>query len=120
LKYREDKGEPIKTAIEQMTGIKLKMLEIKGTLDECRGSIMGYEGSAGRIYFDKIKNGVTLNKEGKQFYIAEINKMFDDSIRYRGRNIKIKDTIQFECHRIAQELLKSERIQTADYADSAD
>ena len=216
LKYREDKGEPIKTAIEQMTGIKLKMLEIKGTLDECRGSFMGYEGSAGRIYFetinyvtpdkykfdgrskmpakdefnalinygygvlyslvekaciiagldpyvgflhtdnynkkslvfdiielfrihidkcvvylftgkrindsffDKIKNGVTLNKEGKQFYIAEINKIFDDSIRYRGRNIKVKDTIQFECHRIAQELLKSERIQTADYADYAD
>ena len=76
------------------------MLEIKGTLDECRGSLMGYEGSAGRIY------GVTLNKEGKQFFISEINKIFDDSIRYRGRNIKIKDTIQFECHRFAQELLK--------------
>lgn len=59
-------------------------------------------------FFDEIKNGVTLNKEGKQFFINELNNNFNKKVRYRNRNIKIKDTIQFECHRISQFFLKKE------------
>lgn len=57
-------------------------------------------------YFDPIKNGMMLNKEGKKALIAAFNERMETSIRYRGRNIKQKDIIQFDCHRLANELLK--------------
>ncbi|MBI4650174.1 CRISPR-associated endonuclease Cas1 [Candidatus Desantisbacteria bacterium] len=57
-------------------------------------------------YFDKIPNGLTLNKEGKAGLITEFNTYMDESIRYNGRNIKRDNIIQFDCHRIANELIK--------------
>ncbi|MCI0493529.1 CRISPR-associated endonuclease Cas1 [candidate division KSB1 bacterium] len=57
-------------------------------------------------YFDAIKNGMMLNKEGKKALIAAFNERMETSIRYRGRNIKQKDIIQFDCHRLANELIK--------------
>jgi CRISPR-associated protein Cas1 len=58
-------------------------------------------------YFDKLpNNGMTLNKEGKAFLIEALNKHFDESIRYRGRNIQRRNTIQMECHRIANSLIE--------------
>ncbi|MFQ5963440.1 MAG: CRISPR-associated endonuclease Cas1 [Candidatus Scalinduaceae bacterium] len=57
-------------------------------------------------YFDKIKNGLTLNKEGKAVLIEALNKTFDKSVRYKGRNIKNKNIIQFECHAIANGIIK--------------
>jgi CRISPR-associated protein Cas1 len=59
-------------------------------------------------YLDEIKNGLTLNKEGKAALIQELNETFEKSVRYRGRNIKNRDIIQFECHRIANGLIKGE------------
>lgn len=59
-------------------------------------------------YFDEIKNGLTLNKEGKAVLIHDLNETFEKCIRYRGRNIKNRDIIQFECHRIANNLIKGE------------
>jgi len=56
-------------------------------------------------YFDKIKNGLTLNKEGKAVLIEALNETFEKTVRYGGRNIKNRDTIQFECHRIANKLI---------------
>ena len=55
---------------------------------------------------DEIKGGFTLNKEGKVVLISALNETFDKTQRYKGRNIKNRDTIQFECHRIANELIK--------------
>ncbi|MFH1288563.1 MAG: CRISPR-associated endonuclease Cas1 [bacterium] len=57
-------------------------------------------------YFDKIPNGLTLNKEGKACLITEFNIFLDESIRYNNRNIMRKNIIQFDCHRIANELIK--------------
>jgi len=57
-------------------------------------------------YFDQIKNGLSLNKEGKAFLISALNETFEKKVRYRGRNIKNRNIIQFECHRIANNLLK--------------
>ena len=57
-------------------------------------------------YFDAIKNGMMLNKEGKKTLIAAFNERMETAIRYRGRNIKQKDVIQFDCHRLANELIK--------------
>ncbi len=59
-------------------------------------------------YFDKIQNnkGLSLNKEGKAVLIEALNETFEKAIKYRGRNIKTKNVIQFECHRIANGLIK--------------
>ncbi len=58
--------------------------------------------------FDRLKNGYTLNKEGKALMVESVSAFLDESIRYRGRNIKRGDIIQFECHRIANQLIKKE------------
>ncbi len=57
-------------------------------------------------YFDQIKNGLSLNQEGKAVLITALNEILEKKVRYRGRNIKNRNTIQFECHRIANNLLK--------------
>ena len=57
-------------------------------------------------HFDNLKNGFTLNKDGKALLIEALSKFLDESIRYSGRNIKRQDIIQFECHRIANSLIK--------------
>jgi CRISPR-associated protein Cas1 len=56
-------------------------------------------------HFDKIPNGFTLNKEGKAVLLTDFNAFMDESIRYRGRNIKRNNIIQFDCHRIANKLI---------------
>ena len=56
--------------------------------------------------FDKIPGGLTLNKEGKAVLIEELNKTFEKNIKYKGREIKVKNIIPLECHRIANELIK--------------
>lgn len=58
-------------------------------------------------YFDKVHKGMTLNKEGKSVLLESLNKSLDKKVRFRGRNIKKRDIIQFECHRIANELIKN-------------
>ena len=56
-------------------------------------------------HFEKIPNGLTLNKEGKAVLLTDFNDFMDESIRYRGRNIKRDNIIQFDCHRIANQLI---------------
>jgi CRISPR-associated protein Cas1 len=56
--------------------------------------------------FDAVPGGLYLNKEGKALLIGALNEMFDKEIDYRGRNVKIGNTIQLECHRIANSLIK--------------
>jgi CRISPR-associated protein Cas1 len=56
-------------------------------------------------HFEKVPNGFTLNKEGKALLLTDFNAFMDESIRYRGRNIKRDNIMQFDCHRIANELI---------------
>lgn len=56
--------------------------------------------------FDEVKGGFTLNKEGKEVLINALNKTLDETVRYRGRNIQKRNIIQFECHKMANGLLK--------------
>ena len=56
--------------------------------------------------FDKISTGgFWLNKEGKKLLIEEINTRFEDKIKYKGRMIKLKNIIQYDCHNIANKIL---------------
>ncbi|MCL5292698.1 MAG: CRISPR-associated endonuclease Cas1 [Actinobacteria bacterium] len=57
-------------------------------------------------HFDKLENGFTLNKLGKALLIEALNKWLAESVRYRRRNIKRADIIQFDCHQIANDLIK--------------
>jgi len=57
-------------------------------------------------YFDEVKGGFTLNKEGKAVLIEALNSTLDETMRYKGRNIQKRNIIQFECHSIANRLIK--------------
>ena len=57
-------------------------------------------------YFDRIPKGLSLNKEGKAVLITALNETFESKVKYRGRKIKVRNTITFECHRLANCLIK--------------
>ncbi len=56
--------------------------------------------------FDKIPGGLYLNKDGKAMLITAVNENLDKEIDYNGRNVKVRNTIQMECHSIANNLIK--------------
>ncbi len=60
-------------------------------------------------YFEKIPNGLILNKEGKAVLLNEFLRYMDESIRYRGRNIKRSNIIQFDCHSLANLLIGKDK-----------
>jgi CRISPR-associated protein Cas1 len=57
-------------------------------------------------FFERLEQGLGLSKEGKAALIEAINKALDEPIEYRGRNVKRRNTIQMECHRIANGLIR--------------
>lgn len=56
--------------------------------------------------FDKIPEGLYLNKNGKVTLILAVNETLDKDIEYNDRNVKIKNMIQMECHKVANSLIK--------------
>lgn len=58
------------------------------------------------MFEDVIGGGYWLNKTGKQLLIENVNNKFEDRIKYKGRMIKLKNIIQFDCHNIANRILK--------------
>lgn len=56
--------------------------------------------------FDAIPNGMSLNSNGKAVLIEAFNETLDQSLNYDGREIKIRNTIQHDCHKIANGLIK--------------
>jgi CRISPR-associated protein Cas1 len=56
--------------------------------------------------FDRLHNGYKLNKEGKSVLMEQFGAYLDESIRYRNRNIKRRDTVQLDCHHIANQWIK--------------
>ncbi len=57
-------------------------------------------------YFDRIPRGLSLNKEGKAVLIQALNETFESKVKYKGRKIKRRNTITFECHRLANSLIE--------------
>lgn len=61
-----------------------------------------------KSHTDKITNGVSLNKEGKELLIEAYNNFMDtDTIRYKGRNQTRNNTIQADAHSYANSLIKN-------------
>ncbi len=56
--------------------------------------------------FDEVEGGLYLNKFGKEVLITEYNLQMEAKIRYKGRNIELQNIIQFDCHNIANRILK--------------
>lgn len=66
-----------------------------------------FSGRKARVeHFDQVKGGLTLNKDGKCVLLEALNSTFEETIRYKGRNIQKRNTIQFDCHAIANGLIK--------------
>ncbi|OPX79673.1 MAG: CRISPR-associated endonuclease Cas1 2 [Methanosaeta sp. PtaB.Bin039] len=57
-------------------------------------------------FFEPLEQGLGLSKEGKAALIEAVNKNLEEAIAYRGRNVKTRNTIQMECHRIANSLIR--------------
>ncbi|MCK4664338.1 MAG: CRISPR-associated endonuclease Cas1 [Bacteroidales bacterium] len=56
---------------------------------------------------DKITNGISLNKEGKELLLEKLIYFLDEQqIRYKGKNQVRNNIIQLEAHAFAQEILK--------------
>lgn len=57
-------------------------------------------------YFDSIPNGLSLNKDGKAVLIRSLNETLDQSMNHNGRNVKVRNILELDCHRIANSLIK--------------
>lgn len=56
--------------------------------------------------FDEVPNGYYLNKEGKEKLIAAVHERFSEAIKYKGKNIEIENIIGYDCHSIANWILR--------------
>lgn len=57
-------------------------------------------------FFDKVEDGFYLNQEGKKALIEVYNQMLLKKIRHHGRNIEVQNIIQYDCHELANRILK--------------
>ena len=62
-------------------------------------------------YFDVFSNGLSLNKEGKHILIEAFYEILDKKVKYNGRHITNLDKIQYDCHEIANRLIKKDLIE---------
>ncbi|MDI3548460.1 MAG: CRISP-associated protein Cas1 [Halanaerobiales bacterium] len=120
IKRSQEKQEYLNEKLKEIEFLKKKLARVSGPVAEVRNSLMGYEGNISRKYFscwvvmklfsrkkvnksqfDKVRGGLTLNDEGKKLLLTDLNEYFQRKIRYKGREIKIENTIQYDCHNLA-------------------
>jgi len=58
--------------------------------------------------FDELENGLTLNQDGKTVLMTRFSEFLAQGLRHKGRNVKRQDSVQLDCHALAQKLLKKE------------
>lgn len=56
--------------------------------------------------FERLQNGFLLNKPGKAVLMERFGVLLEAGIHYRGRNIKRRDVVQFDCHHLANGLIE--------------
>ncbi len=59
-----------------------------------------------KSFFDKISGGLTLNDEGKKLLLTNLNEYFQEKVRYKGRQIKVENTIQYDAHNLANSIIE--------------
>ncbi len=59
-----------------------------------------------KSFFDAIKGGYLLNKEGKKILVEAMSLELSKKIVYRGRKVEQENIIQLEAHRIANKLIE--------------
>ncbi len=60
-----------------------------------------------KTYFEKLTNGYSLNKEGKEFFVSPYLEYLDsDKIRYKGKLQTRMNAVQLEAHRFANSLIE--------------
>jgi len=52
------------------------------------------------------EEGLRLTEDGRKLLLSELNDHMEESLRYRGRNVKRIHVIQAEAHRIANRILR--------------
>jgi CRISP-associated protein Cas1 len=67
---------------------------------------------AQKDFFEEVPGGVALSKEGRSFFLNQLNERLDRALRYpvqgkpgKCRNVKQRDIIQYEAHSLANALL---------------
>lgn len=61
-------------------------------------------------FFENIPGGMSLVKTGKEILIQALNEMFEKPVPYRNKNVKWINTIQLNCHHIANSLISGDFI----------
>jgi CRISPR-associated protein Cas1 len=56
--------------------------------------------------FDPLHNGLVLNKAGKAVLMERLQGHLDEGVHYRNRNVKRRETVQLDCHRLANDLIE--------------
>lgn len=71
-----------------------------------RVAVYLFTGKTAKPEFFEIRSGAcSLNDNGKPLVIDTLNKHLEESVRYRGRNVKRRHLISHEAHRLANILL---------------
>ncbi|WP_244834959.1 CRISPR-associated endonuclease Cas1 [Clostridium sp. BJN0001] len=53
-----------------------------------------------------VGGGYWLNKSGKELLISNVNLKFEEKIKYKDKMIKLKNIVKYDCHNIANRILK--------------
>ncbi len=68
-------------------------------------------------FFDISKESVMLNTTGKPVVIDAMNHHLEESVRYRKKNVKRKNIIRHEAHKLANALLEGESEKRTDWLE---
>ncbi|MCP4136112.1 MAG: CRISPR-associated endonuclease Cas1 [bacterium] len=68
-------------------------------------------------YFDFQEGAVSLNQNGKPVVVGAMNKLLDEPVRYRRKNVKRKDILLHEAHKMANILLADEEEKRPDWLE---
>ncbi len=68
-------------------------------------------------YFTQKEHSCTLNDKGKPLVIESLNKHMEETVRYRKRNVKRKNIISHEAHRLANILIDESQFKRPDWLE---
>jgi len=64
-----------------------------------------------KSYFDEISGGLTLNQEGRKFFIKNLNEYFDEIVTHIDRPMRRNNIIQADMHKVANSLIETKEVE---------